>query len=72
MTYLADRVGQVLLAAVLQDELARDDGAFELEGHLGGGEVLVCGADVVEEAGEVVRLWVVVPLGEVRSDKGGT
>lgn len=68
---LADGVRLVLRRAVREEELPRDDGALELEAHLRRREEGVGGADVVQEAREVVRLGVVRPGREVRADESG-
>ena len=57
--------------AVREEVVAGDDGAGELEGELGGGEEALGGADVVEEAGDVVGGGIVGPGGEVGADEGG-
>ena len=54
---------------MIQNELSSNNGAFELKRHFSRWKVTVSCAYVVEQAAEIVRLIVVLPLREVRTNQ---
>lgn len=67
---LADTVCLIFDAAVFENHLARDEGAFEFEGHLCCSQKGVCSSDIVEQACEIVGFRVIRPRREVGFDHG--
>ena len=62
---IANTISLILDAAHFQKQISSNDGAFELEGHLGREQECIRCANVVERTGEVVCSVVVYPWWEM-------
>lgn len=52
---LADRLGLVFGSPVVKQEVQGFEGAVVLERHMSPVQVFGCGADIVQERGEIIR-----------------